>query len=115
MIATRPKHEWNTNVNNEKSTLDRNSGLSASWTHFLYAGLILLVCVAFYQGAQTENLLRRITSSQRDSETLRKNLARSEQEFRESLVRFHTELQELQSELAVARQETNTSMKKAQA
>ena len=25
--------------------------------HFLYAGLILLVCVAFYQGAQTENLL----------------------------------------------------------
>jgi septal ring factor EnvC (AmiA/AmiB activator) len=115
MIATRPKHEWNTNVNNEKSTPDRTSGLSANWTHFLYAGLILLVCVAFYQGTQTENLLRRITSSQRDNEALRKNLARSEQEFRESLVRFHTELAELQGELAVARQETYTSLKKAQA
>jgi septal ring factor EnvC (AmiA/AmiB activator) len=102
-------------VNNEKSTPDRTSGLSANWTHFLYAGLILLVCVAFYQGAQTENLLRRITSSQRDNETLRKNLSRSEQEFRESLIRFHTELVELQGELAAARQETDTSLKKAQA
>ena len=72
-------------MNNEKSTPDLTSGLSANWTHFLYAGLILLVCVAFYQGAQTENLLRRITSSQRENETLRKTLARSEQEFRESL------------------------------
>ncbi|MGA2717197.1 MAG: hypothetical protein ABSG41_29305 [Bryobacteraceae bacterium] len=102
-------------MNNEKSTPDRTSGLSANWTHFLYAGLILLVCVAFYQGAQTENLLRRITSSQRDNETLRKNLSRSEQEFRESLIRFHTELVELQGELAAARQETDTSLKKAQA
>lgn len=100
-------------MNDENKTPD--SRFSANWTHFLYAGLILLVCVAFYQGAQTENLLRKITSAQRDNQVLRDNLAHSEQEFRASLVRFHTELADLQGELAAARQETNASLEKAQA
>lgn len=73
------------------------------------------MCVAFYQGAQTENLLRRIASAQRDNEALRTNLSHSEQEFRDSLVRFHAELAGLQDELAIARQETDTSLEKVQA
>ncbi len=104
-----------TTVNNESNAPDPRQPLSANWTHFLYAGLILLVCVAFYQGTQTENLLRRIAASQRDNEVIRENLARSEQEFRESLVRFHAELTGLQGELAAARQETGASLEKAQA
>ena len=102
-------------VKNENNIPDQSSGRSANWIHFLYAGLIMLVCVAFYQGTQTENLLRKIDSSQRESEALRKNLSRSEREFRESLVNFHTELAALQGELATARQETGTSLEKAQA
>jgi DNA repair exonuclease SbcCD ATPase subunit len=87
---------------------------SANWTHFLYAGLILLVCVAFYQAAQTESLLRKISASQRDNVTLRKNLSRSEQDFRTSLVMFRTELENLRAELADARQQADTSLDKAQ-
>ena len=104
-----------TNVDTENENPDPSRPFSANWTHFLYAGLILLVCVAFYQGAQTENLLHRIAAAQRDNEALRTNLAHSEREFSESLVRFHTELAGLQGELAVARQETDTSLEKAEA
>jgi len=89
--------------------------LSTNWMHFLYAGLILLVCVAFYQGAQTENLLRLVLSSQKENATLRTNLSHSEQEFRDSLVRFHTELAELQGELSSARQQADSSLEAARA
>jgi hypothetical protein len=104
-----------TAMTNESSAPDPSPPLSANWTHFLYAGLILLICVAFYQGAQTENLLRRIATSQKDNEVIRANLARSEQEFHDSLIRFHTELAGLQGELDAARQETGASLEKAQA
>jgi septal ring factor EnvC (AmiA/AmiB activator) len=101
-------------VNNQNDKPVTPRPPSANWAHFLYAGLILLMCVAFYQGAQTENLLHRIASAQQDNEALRKNLSHSEQEFRDSLVRFHTELAGLQGELAAARQETDNSLEKVQ-
>lgn len=91
------------------------SSRSANWMHFLYAGLILLVCVAFYQGAQTENLLRLVVSAQKENAALRNNLAHSEQEFRDSLVRFHTELAGLQDQLATARQQADSSLEAARA
>ena len=102
-------------MKNENGNPDPSCRLSANWTHFLYAGLILLVCVAFYQGAQTENLLHKISSSEHANEVLKNTLSRSEQEFRQSLVNFHTELTALQDELATTRQATDTSLKKAQA
>lgn len=83
--------------------------------HFLYAGLILLVCVAFYQGAQTENLLRLVVSAQKDNAVLRQNLSHSEKEFRDSLVRFHTELGDLQEQLATARHQADSSLEAAKA
>jgi hypothetical protein len=89
--------------------------LSVNWMHFLYAGLILLVCVAFYQGAQTENLLRLVVSAQKENASLRKNLSHSEREFRDSLVRFHTELTGLQQQLATARQQADSSLEAARA
>src|SRR5580692_1832324 len=89
--------------------------LSTNWMHFLYAGLILLVCVAFYQGAQTENLLRLVVSAQKENAALRKNLSHSEQEFRDSLVRFHTELAGLQEQLSTARQQADSSLEAARA
>jgi chromosome segregation ATPase len=89
--------------------------LSTNWMHFLYAGLILLVCVAFYQGAQTENLLRLVVSAQKENAALRKNLSHSEEEFRDSLVRFHTELAGLQGQLATARQQADSSLEAARA
>ncbi len=89
--------------------------LSANWMHFLYAGLILLVCVAFYQGAQTENLLRMVVAAQGENAALRRNLSLSEQEFRNSLVRFHTELTGLQEQLASARQQADSSLEAAKA
>jgi septal ring factor EnvC (AmiA/AmiB activator) len=89
--------------------------LSANWMHFLYAGLILLVCVAFYQGAQTENLLRLVVSAQGENAALRKNLSRSEDEFRQSLVRFHTELSGLQEQLSTARLQADSSLDAAKA
>jgi len=89
--------------------------LSTNWMHFLYAGLILLVCVAFYQGAQTENLLRLVVSAQKENAALRKNLSHSEEDFRGSLVRFHTELSGLQEQLANARQQADSSLEAARA
>ena len=89
--------------------------LSTNWMHFLYAGLILLVCVAFYQGAQTENLLRLVVSAQKENAALRKNLSHSEENFRASLVRFHTELSGLQEQLANARQQADSSLEAARA
>jgi chromosome segregation ATPase len=89
--------------------------LSTNWMHFLYAGLILLVCVAFYQGAQTENLLRLVVSAQGENAALRKKLSHSEQEFRDSLVRFHTELAGLQDQLSTARQQADSSLEAARA
>lgn len=86
-----------------------------NWTHFLYAGLILLACVAFYQASQTETLLRRIAAAQRENTTLRANLARSEREFHESFVRFHTELAAVQEQLVSARRQAESSIDKAQA
>lgn len=91
------------------------SQLSANWMHFLYAGLILLVCVAFYQGAQTENLLRMVVAAQGENAALRKNLTLSEQEFRNSLVRFHTELAGLQNQLVTAREQADSSLQAAKA
>src|ERR1700722_10328790 len=87
----------------EHGTSGPGARFSANWTHFLYAGLILLVCVAFYQATQTESLLRKIAASQRDNAALRKTLSRSEEEFRSSLVNFRTELTSLQTDLASAR------------
>jgi chromosome segregation ATPase len=91
------------------------ASLSVNWMHFLYAGLILLVCVAFYQGAQTENLLRMVVSAQKENAALRGNLSHSEEEFRGSLVRFHTELTGLQDQLATARQQADSSLEAAKA
>src|SRR5205807_1975043 len=58
----------------------------------LGAGLIFLVCIAFYQATQTENLLRKIAESQRESAVLRKNLTHSGDELGKALTRFHGEL-----------------------
>jgi septal ring factor EnvC (AmiA/AmiB activator) len=102
-------------VTQEDVTIAPGPRFSANWTHFLYAGLILLVCVAFYQAAQTESLLRKIAASQRDNVTLRKNLSHSEEDFRRSLVMFRTELESLRTELADARQQADASLDKAQA
>jgi chromosome segregation ATPase len=99
----------------EVTDLEVAPKLSTNWMHFLYAGLILLVCVAFYQGAQTENLLRLVVSAQGENAALRKNLSRSEEEFRSSLVRFHTELAGLQEQLATARQQADSSLMAARA
>src|ERR1700723_3586465 len=99
----------------EDGTSNLGPRFSANWTHFLYAGLILLVCVAFYQATQTESLLRKIAASQRDNAALRKNLSKSEEEFRTSLVMFSTELTSLRGELADARQQADASLQKAQA
>lgn len=95
--------------------IEGEARLSVNWMHFLYAGLILLVCVAFYQGAQTENLLRLVVSAQKENAALRKNLSHSEQEFRDSLVRFHTELAGLQDQLATARKQADSSLEAARA
>ncbi|HTA47401.1 MAG TPA: hypothetical protein VK789_33395 [Bryobacteraceae bacterium] len=92
-----------------------NAPRRANWTHFLYAGLILLACVAFYQASQTETLLRRIAAAQRENTTLRASLARSEREFHDSFVRFHTELGAMQEQLASARRQAESSLEKAQA
>lgn len=94
--------------------MDPKTTPNVNWTHFLYAGLILLACVAFYQAAQTENLLRRISSAQKENSALRTTLTRSEQEFRDSLVRFHTDLASMQLELATARQQADSSLSEAQ-
>jgi septal ring factor EnvC (AmiA/AmiB activator) len=102
-------------VSQEDGTTNPGSRFSANWTHFLYAGLILLVFVAFYQATQTETLLRKIAASQRDNVALRNNLSRSEQDFRRSLVMFRTELENLRGELADARQQADASLDKAQA
>ena len=88
---------------------------SVNWTHFLYAGLILLVFVAFYQATQTESLLRKISKSQRDNEALRHKLSLSEQQFRSSLIIFRSDLTSLQAELSQARQQADSSLEKAQA
>lgn len=87
----------------------------ASWNHFLYAGLILLACVAFYQSTQTENLLRRIAAAQRENAALRTNLSRSQREVQDSFVRFHTELAGMQEQLANARRQAESGLAKAQA
>jgi methyl-accepting chemotaxis protein len=102
-------------ANEENGTPNPTPGFSTNWTHFLYAGLILLVCVAFYQGAQTENLLRTISSAQRDNAGLRKNLSDSDEEFRNSLARFDTELAALHEELADAQHQADASLEKARA
>jgi methyl-accepting chemotaxis protein len=99
----------------EIQDLEDAPSMSANWMPFFYAGLIILVCVAFYQGAQTQNLLRLVVSAQKDNAALRKNLSRSEQEFRESLVRFHTELAGLQEQLATTRQQADSSLEAAKA
>jgi chromosome segregation ATPase len=99
----------------EIQDLEDAPSMSANWMPFFYAGLIILVCVAFYQGAQTQNLLRLVVSAQKDNAALRKNLSHSEQEFRDSLVRFHTELAGLQAELATARQQADSSLEAAKA
>lgn len=99
----------------EIQDLEDAPSMNANWMPFFYAGLIILVCVAFYQGAQTQNLLRLVVSAQKDNAALRKNLSHSEQEFRDSLVRFHTELAGLQAELATARQQADSSLEAAKA
>ncbi len=102
-------------MNHETRQTDLASRATANWTHFLYAGLILLGCVAFYQAAQTENLLRRISSAQKENAALRTTLTRSEREFRDSLLRFHSDLSAMQGELATAHQQADDSLAKAQA
>jgi hypothetical protein len=100
-------------VMRENDTHNPAHRFNANWTHFLYAGLILLVCVAFYQATQTESMLRKIAASQRENAALRKNLSHSEEEFRSSLVRFRTDLSALQVELAAARRQADSSLDKA--
>lgn len=100
-------------VNNDVRS--QETGPGPNWMHFIYAGLILLACVAFYQAAQTETLLRRIAAQQRENTNLRKNLSRSEQEFQDSFVRFHSELTAVQQQLAQARQQAQSSSERAQA
>ena len=99
----------------EIQDLEDAPSMSANWMPFFYAGLIILVCVAFYQGAATQNLLRLVVSAQKDNAALRKNLSHSEQEFRDSLVRFHTELAGLQEQLATTRQQADSSLEAAKA
>jgi chromosome segregation ATPase len=101
-------------MKDENGTRDSPPAPGVNWTHFLYAGLILLVCVAFYQATQTENLLRKIALSERDNSVLRANLSRSEQEMRKAMVRFHTELASVQEELVTTREQADSSMAKAQ-
>lgn len=112
-----PPGSWTAidNVNSEQTVPAPASRLHGNWTQFLYAGLILLIFVAFYQASQTENLLHRIALAQKESATLRTKLSHSEHEFRDALVRFHTDLAALQEELGVARQQADTSLAKAQA
>jgi chromosome segregation ATPase len=90
-------------------------GPTHSWMPLLTAGLILLVSIAFYQATQTENLLRKIASSQAESAILRTNVAHSDDELRKALTRFHGELAGLRDELASAREEVDKSLAKAQA
>jgi chromosome segregation ATPase len=85
-----------------------------NWTPLLTAGLILLICIAYYQATQTENLLLKIANSQRESATLRTKLANSDDELRKSLTRFHGELTGLRDELASAREQADRSLAKAQ-
>lgn len=102
-------------MNRDNSAPDNVTARGANWTHLISAGLILLVCVAFYQAAQTETLLRRIAAEQHENWTLKNNLAQSEREFRDSVAGFHSELSSVQQELADAREQAQSSLDKAKA
>jgi chromosome segregation ATPase len=101
-------------VINETERLNQSIPAAPNWTPLLSAGLILLVCIAYYQATQTESLLNKIAASQRESAVLRTNLAHSDDELRKSLTRFHTELSGLRDELASAREQADRSLAKAQ-
>lgn len=100
-------------MNNEPGAPD--PAPNVNWNHFLYAGLILLACVAFYQASQTENLLRKVAAAQRETAALRRSLSLSQHEVRDADDRFHRELATLQVQLAAARQQADASLSRAQA
>jgi hypothetical protein len=86
----------------------------ANWVHFVFSGVVLLGCVAFYEGSQAEALRRDIAQFRHENAILRADLATSEHSFQQAMSGFHQELNQFHADLAAANAETGQHLAVAQ-
>jgi chromosome segregation ATPase len=77
------------------------------WLAVLGAGVVLAIGTTMYQGSQTETLRRQVAASQQGNDELRGKLAQSDSELQNALA-------SLRQDVAATKQEANTGLVKAQ-
>jgi len=86
-----------------------------SWIHFLWSGIILIGCLAWYESDQAQLLRKEVAQLRKDSATLQVNMTKSDQSLQQALNAFHGELNQFHEEFVNARTETGHNLADAQA
>jgi chromosome segregation ATPase len=86
-----------------------------SWIHFLWSGIILIGCLAWYESDQAQLLRQEVAQLRKDSATLQVNVTKSDQSLQQALNAFHGELNQFHEEFVHARRETGQNLADAQA
>src|SRR5579884_1785518 len=87
--------------------MDKTQGhtTSGNWIHFLFSGILLLVCMVLYQSSQSAGLKKEIDRFRHENQSLQQSLANSDHELQQALTDFHTQVDQLKTELQVAHHE----------
>jgi hypothetical protein len=99
----------------EPNPLRATANNHRSWIHFLWSGIILIGCMAWYESDQAQLLRQEVAQLRNDNATLQKNVAKSDQSLQQALDAFHQELGRFHEEFVNERNQTGHSLAEAQA
>ncbi|MDP9055623.1 MAG: hypothetical protein M3N93_15180, partial [Acidobacteriota bacterium] len=86
-----------------------------SWIHFLWSGIILIGCMAWYESDQAQLLRQEVAELRKDNATLKVNVAKADESLRQALSAFHGELNQFHEEFVHARRESGQNLAAAHA
>ena len=99
----------------EDNPLRASASTHRSWIHFLWSGIILIGCMAWYESDQAQLLRQEVAQLRKDNAALQVNVNKSDESLQQALAAFHHELDQFHTEFVKARKETGQNLAEAQA